>query len=86
MAQNVQDKHGVTSMVLGIISVVIPIVGIVTGILAIHYAKKQKAIAPNGMATAGMVTGIVGLAFSGLFLLWVIIWLLIFLPMMAYMI
>lgn len=65
----------VASLVTGIVSIVlcwVPIVGLVCGILGIiFYVKAKKAIDANialasskGMATGGLVTGIVGLVFS----------------------
>ena len=73
------DQHnGVVSLVLGIISIVIPIIGIVTGIIAIVYSRKQKKIAPSGMATAGMILGIIGIV------LWVLYLLLIIIGIIAY--
>jgi heme/copper-type cytochrome/quinol oxidase subunit 2 len=63
------NGNGVASLVLGISSIIIPVLGIVTGILAIIYANKQKKIQPNGMATAGLVTGIVGLVFQAITIL-----------------
>ena len=69
-----QDQHnGIVSLVLGIISVVIPILGIVTGIIAIVYSKKQKKIAPSGMATAGMILGIIGIILWSLYLLLIVV-------------
>ncbi|MGV8169484.1 MAG: hypothetical protein ACP5N3_05495 [Candidatus Nanoarchaeia archaeon] len=67
------NGNGIASLVLGISSILIPFLGIITGILAIIYSNKQKKIQPNGMATAGMVTGIVGLVFQAMFILTVIV-------------
>ena len=69
----------VASMVLGIISVLVwwlwGIVSIILGTLAIVFAARtprgQYGNRP-GMATAGFVTGILGCAFGGLFLVLVI--------------
>ncbi len=47
-----------TSMVLGIVSLFIPLVGIVLGIIAINKAKEAEQL--NSAATVGKVTGWVG--------------------------
>ncbi|GAA1495612.1 DUF4190 domain-containing protein [Paeniglutamicibacter kerguelensis] len=47
-----------TSMILGILSLVIPLVGIVLGIIAIKKAKEAEQL--NTAATVGKVTGWVG--------------------------
>lgn len=68
-SEHEDNGYGIASLVLGISSIIIPVLGIVTGILAIIYANKQKKIKPNGMATAGLVTGIVGLVFQAITIL-----------------
>ena len=61
----------IASLVLGIISVTIPFVGIITGPLAVIFAvhvRRHKEI--NGMGTAGFITGAVAsLAYFLVFLL-----------------
>ena len=57
----------VASLVLGICSLVIPYVGVATAIVGIILGimGKKKAMevgAPSGMATAGIVVSIIGLA------------------------
>jgi hypothetical protein len=70
--------YGVTSLVLGISSILLPFLGIVTGVLAIIFANKQKKIKSNGMATAGMVTGIIGLVIHPLTLFVVLVFVILF--------
>ena len=74
MTKEKPNEKGTASLVLGIVSVVlswVPLLGIAAGILAIVFYTHQKKIYPNGMATAGLVTGIVGLFFSVIYnLLW----------------
>ncbi|MBC9711938.1 DUF4190 domain-containing protein [Streptomyces sp. TRM66268-LWL] len=66
-------------MVLGIVALVIPFVGIVTGPLAIIFSTKAKkemrfnGEGGNGLATAGLVTGILGCAGYALFLLLMVV-------------
>ena len=79
------NNKAITSMVLGIVSVVlswVPVVGSVCGILGIvFYTKSNKLIKANphrygghGMALAGLITGIAGLAFSLIYLVyWIFI-------------
>lgn len=58
----------VTAMILGIVTLVIPFAGFVTGPLAIilgaygqgEVRKSRGALTGGGMATAGLVTGIIG--------------------------
>jgi len=67
------DKFAIASLVLGIVGIIggwIPIVNYFTtlsSILAIVFAVKAKNMAEDGkstMATAGLVLGIIALAFS----------------------
>lgn len=71
----------VASLVLGILAVVggwVPVVGVVLGILAITSAKRASGALvampgiyePGGLHTAGLVTGLIGLAMSALSTLW----------------
>jgi len=71
--------YGVSALVLGICSIVFCFFGylpLIAGILAIvfaimHYNRETKAKEGHGVATAGLVTGIVGTIFSVLYsLLW----------------
>ena len=72
-----KNSFGIASLVLGIVSIVfcwVPILGLVAGILAIVFAVKQRKIAPNGITTGGLVTGIIGLAFSVIYnIFWIFI-------------
>lgn len=63
MIENQNNTFGITSLILGIIGLVlfwIPILGLFLSILAIVFSCKQKKIGPNGVATAGLVLGILG--------------------------
>jgi len=64
------NKFGTTSMVLGIIGMFflwVPILNLILPIIALVYSAKQRKIEPNGMATAGLVLGIIGLVIAILF-------------------
>ena len=72
---NKNINAGVTSMVLGIVSCAlsfVPVAGLVCGILAIAFYMKSARLTKlnpggyggQGMAIAGLVTGIIGLFFS----------------------
>ena len=66
----------IASLVLGICSIVLWWffgLGIVLGILAVVFGVKARRRTPNGMATAGLVTGIIGLSLSVLFVVLVVI-------------
>lgn len=66
------NSKGVASLVCGILSIpaaIIPIAGLGLGIAAIIFSGKSKKQAPgNGMATAGLVLGIIGIVFG--FITW----------------
>ena len=67
-----KNNYAIASLVLGIVSVVFSFIlvwiGLVTCVVAIVLAVKGRKIeAKKGMATAGLVLGIVGTALSGLF-------------------
>ena len=66
-----QTKWATTSLICGIVSVVLPLpfIGIIIAIFAIVGYYKQKKIVPSGMATAGLILGIIGLVVSGIFTL-----------------
>ncbi|MBW2991566.1 hypothetical protein KY348_07765 [Candidatus Woesearchaeota archaeon] len=69
-AEKKPNGYGITSLVLGIVSIVfcwVPVLGLVAGILGIIFAVKQRKIFPNGIATGGLVTSIIGLVFSGIY-------------------
>lgn len=63
------SRGGVTPLVLGILSLLIPYVGIVLGILAIVFGNTAKKTNPKGsvdaaLGQAGWVLGIIGLVFQ----------------------
>ncbi len=77
MAETNNGKS-IASMVLGIVSIptsFIPLIGLVLGILALIFYKKAKRLirenpsryGGNGMAIAGLVTGIIGIILSLLY-------------------
>ncbi len=56
------NKRAVAALVLGLVSIVIwlfPIAGYITTILAIVFATKGRHSEKKGMATAGLVLGII---------------------------
>jgi hypothetical protein len=60
---------GELALVFGISSLIIPLLGIATGIVAIVLANLQRKEYPTGMATAGMILGIIGLTLQLLVLI-----------------
>lgn len=72
------NSNAVLCIVLGTVAMVIPIIGIVTGIMGIVYYRKAKAAiaktgeAGEGIAITGLVFSIVGLALQILIILSVI--------------
>lgn len=65
------SSHAVTSLTLGIISIFIPIFGLLLGILAIFFYRQsmQAQEKGKGLAVAGLVCGIIGVAFQLLILI-----------------
>lgn len=67
--QQTTNGKAIASMVLGILSILIPYVGIILGILGIIFAKKSFVEINvgkqngKGMAITGLTTSIVGLSF-----------------------
>jgi len=56
---------GITGLILGILSILmsifIPLISVIAGILGIIFSKKQMKVSPIGTATAGLVISIIGL-------------------------
>lgn len=65
--------YGIASLVLGILSIVIPYLGLILGIIAIVLAGKQRKIHREGLSLAGLITGIIGTAIWGFLILVIII-------------
>lgn len=66
-----RSPYGVVSLTLGIISIVMSIfwyVSIPTSILAVIFGNKGRKIYGSKTSIAGMITGIVGIALTGIFL------------------
>jgi len=68
---------GIAGLALGILSIYIGwfvgMVGILMATAGIIFSVKQKNISPNGIATGGLVTSIIGLVFSAIaFLIWIL--------------
>ncbi len=71
MNQNPQNSYGIASLVLGILAVVFLFTGmgsflsLIIGIVAIVMSSMSKRnFGPNGMATAGLVLGIISVVFG----------------------
>lgn len=75
-AASTDRKNGTTPLVLGILSLMLPYVGIVLGILAIVFGNSAKKTNLQGTADyalghAGFVLGIIGLAFQALLVVYI---------------
>lgn len=67
MAEQKQiSSHAVTALTLGILSIFIPFVGLILGILGIVFYRKsiQTNEQGKGLAIAGFICSIVGLSFQ----------------------
>lgn len=71
MAKKDSNGFGIASLVLGISSIFFSLffIGLLLGIIGIVLAVKQRNVSPNGVATAGLVTSIIGTGFSAIFVL-----------------
>ena len=83
MVEQKPGAYGIASLVLGILSIVpgpfLGLLGVAAGVLGIIFAVKQRGISQDGIATAGLVTSIVGTALSTLgllmfFFMWSVMW------------
>lgn len=72
-AQKQDNSLSVASLVLGIVSVVLPYLGTFVGIAAIVCARKQRRIFPDSLSLAGLITGIIGTVLWGFAIIAVII-------------
>jgi hypothetical protein len=67
------NGKAVASLVLGIVSIVFcwiyGIVGIIPGIIGLVLGISAKKETPSGMATAGLVLSIIGVAINGIILI-----------------
>ena len=79
LPENNKKGMGISSMVLGICSIVFSfkfLIGLPCGILAIVFGVKGKKTAGRKMAEAGFITGIIGLSLQ--VVLFLLIWLFAF--------
>jgi hypothetical protein len=51
---------GVISLILGILSILLPYIGFVCGVVAIILARKQQRRLPEPLSKAGLITGVIG--------------------------
>jgi len=75
------NGFGIAAMLCGSFSiplVLAPYFGLPLAILGIVFHSKQKKIKPNGYATAGLVTGIIGVVLNSIVALILIVGMLIF--------
>ncbi|WP_019638237.1 DUF4190 domain-containing protein [Paenibacillus fonticola] len=78
-AQQVTNGKSIAAMVLGILSIVLPYLGFIIGIIAIIMSTisfkelKQTNEQGRGFATAGLVCGIIGTVLYGIIVLFLVI-------------
>jgi len=77
MTKQKNNGFGIASLVLGILGLLLFMFGLVPSILSIIFAVKQRKTYPNGIATTGLILGIIGTVISGLF------WLLVMLSILS---
>ena len=60
------STHSITTLTLGILSILIPFIGLILGVLGVIFYRKsiQSEEAGRGMAIAGLICSIVGLTFQ----------------------
>ena len=61
------------SLVLGILSLFIPFIGLVLGIIAIVLGNKARKQPNGGLGTAGFVLGILGTVLGSIWIIYIII-------------
>lgn len=61
------------SLVLGILSLFIPLIGLVLGIIAIVLGNKARKQPNGGLGTAGFVLGILGTVLGSIWIIYIII-------------
>jgi hypothetical protein len=64
------QNTSVAALVIGIIGIIFPPVAIITGIIALVFVKKAKALnggLNNGLSTAGLICAIVSILFGVVF-------------------
>lgn len=71
----VPENSGAAPLILGILSLMIPFIGVVLGIIAIVMGGSQRRAYPpgtahHGLGQAGWVLGIVGLVLQALLIIW----------------
>ena len=82
-----KDEYGKWSLVFGVLSIVlfwVSTLGIVFGVLAIIFSNFQKKIQDTENAKAGKITGIIGLVLSGLYLLFLMTFLIFYLFLIVF--
>lgn len=73
-AQAKADSRAIASLVLGIVSIVfgwwtyVSLICLALGIVGLVLGVKARKESPTGIATGGIVTSIIGICFSGVFL------------------
>jgi hypothetical protein len=59
-----ENNYGLASIILGVMSIILPVLGLVCGPIAIALSEKQRKIMREAMAKTGLITGIIGIVFS----------------------
>ncbi|MGF7046962.1 putative membrane protein [Paenibacillus sp. DS2015] len=78
------NGKSITALVLGVLSIILPYIGLLIGIMAIIFASlslkelKYKNEQGRGLAVAGLVCGIVGTALYAIIITFIIVMLLVF--------
>ena len=64
---------GIASMILGILAILLPYLGLISGIVAVILAAKQRRVYREPLSMVGLITGIVGMCLWGLTILVLVI-------------
>ena len=65
-ASQQENRVGLNSMIFGILSIILPYLGLICGITAIVLAEKQRKVFREPLSKTGLTTGIIGTVFWGL--------------------
>jgi hypothetical protein len=73
---NISKGFGIASFVCGLLSILLwfaPYIGLPLGILGIIFSIKQRKINSTGLATAGLILGIIGIVIDTLIIFIILI-------------
>lgn len=74
------NAFGIAGLILSILSVIMPVMGLLLAFLGIGFSIAQRKRNPNAIATAGIVIGVIGLIVQALIIVGLIVAMLYVIP------